>query len=119
MERLAWAVACARWRNGLEAGTAEPVRAALAAGVHGHLKVAGKHGSAPVRWAVVAVVVADRPGELGRLFADAGLTGVNLEDVRIEHAQGRPTGLVELEVSPSAALRLSDGLRGAGWTVRA
>jgi prephenate dehydrogenase len=63
--------------------------------------------------------VADRPGELGRLFADAGATGVNLEDVRIEHAAGRPTGLVELEVRPERAARLADGLRAAGWDVRA
>jgi prephenate dehydrogenase len=43
-------------------------------------------------------VVADQPGELGRLFADIGAAGVNLEDVRIEHTQGRPTGLVELDI---------------------
>ena len=106
-------------RDGLVSGESDPVRDALAAGVLGQRKVPGKHGSAAVRWSVVAVVVADRPGELGRLFADAGATGVNLEDVRIEHAQGRPTGLVELEVSPGAAHRLSEGLRTAGWAVRA
>ncbi|MFN8168749.1 MAG: prephenate dehydrogenase [Candidatus Nanopelagicales bacterium] len=105
-------------RDGLRHGDADPVRAALAEGVAGHLKVPGKHGSAPTTYAVVPVVVADRPGELGRLFADAGATGVNLEDVRIEHAQGRPTGRVELEVRPEAAARLAEGLRGHGWDVR-
>ena len=75
------------------------MRTALEAGVAGRRRVPGKHGAAAVEFAVVvAVSVADRPGELGRLFADAGTTGVNLEDVRIEHAQGRPTGLVELEI---------------------
>jgi prephenate dehydrogenase len=97
---------------------AEAVRSALVAGGAGRSRVAGKHGGAPVRWAVVPVAVADRPGELGRLFADAGATGVNLEDVRIEHAQGRPTGLVELEVAPESARALADGLRAAGWSVR-
>jgi prephenate dehydrogenase len=97
---------------------ASAVRAALRAGGRGRARVAGKHGAAPVRWAVVHVAVADRPGELGRLFADAGSTGVNLEDVRIEHAQGRPTGLVELEVAPDAAATLAAGLRAAGWSVR-
>lgn len=107
-------------RDGLRAGEpgASEVRSALAAGVVGYQRVPGKHGAAPVAWAVVAVSVADRPGELGRLFADAGATGVNLEDVRIEHAQGRPTGLVELEVAPASAEALSEGLRASGWDVR-
>lgn len=107
-------------RDGLRAGEAgaAAVRTSLEAGVVGHRRVPGKHGAAPVTWAVVAVSVADRPGELGRLFADAGATGVNLEDVRIEHAQGRPTGLVELEVSPESASSLADGLRTTGWDVR-
>jgi prephenate dehydrogenase len=108
-------------RDGLRAGEpgAPEVHRALAAGVAGYQRVPGKHGAAPVAWAVVAVSVADRPGELGRLFADAGATGVNLEDVRIEHAQGRPTGLVELEVAPAAAPALAEGLRASGWDVRA
>lgn len=107
-------------RDGLRAGGpgAPEVRGALAAGVAGYQRVPGKHGSAPVAWAVVGVTVADRPGELGRLFADAGATGVNLEDVRIEHAQGRPTGLVELEVAPQSAPVLAEGLRASGWDVR-
>jgi prephenate dehydrogenase len=107
-------------RDGLRSGEpgATEVRRALAAGVAGYQRVPGKHGAAPVAWAVVAVSVADRPGELGRLFADAGATGVNLEDVRIEHAQGRPTGLVELEVAPASADDLAAGLRATGWDVR-
>lgn len=106
-------------RDGLRSGEERPVRTALEAGVAGRRRVQGKHGAAAVEFAVVAVSVADRPGELGRLFADAGTTGVNLEDVRIEHAQGRPTGLVELEIAPGSAAALADGLRAAGWDVRA
>jgi prephenate dehydrogenase len=107
-------------RDGLLAGPqgAARVRGALAAGVAGVRKVPGKHGARPVSYAVVPVVIADRPGELGRLFAAAAATGVNLEDVRIDHAQGRPTGLVELEVQPAAAAVLSAGLRAGGWEVR-
>ena len=51
-------------------------------------------------YAVVPVVLADRPGELARLFADAGAAGVNIEDIRIEHSPGQPVGLVELAVAP-------------------
>lgn len=105
-------------RDGLRAGQAPQVRAALADGVAGAAHVPGKHGSAPVPYAVVPVLIEDRPGELGRLFAAAGATGVNLEDVRIDHAQGRPTGLVELEVGPASAAALAAGLRAAGYEVR-
>jgi prephenate dehydrogenase len=105
-------------RDGLRSGASGEVRAALAAGVSGLRKVPGKHGTEAVAYAVVPVVIEDRPGELGRLFAAAAGTGVNLEDVRIEHAQGRPTGLVELEVAPVAASELVAGLRSAGFEVR-
>jgi len=107
-------------RDGLrgERGGAAAVRDALNAGVLGVARVPGKHGSDPVPYAVVPVVIADRPGELGRLFASAARTGVNLEDVRIDHAQGRPTGLVELEVRPESAVVLGEGLREDGFEVR-
>jgi len=105
-------------RDGLRSGSSGQVRASLAAGVVGVAKVPGKHGSRPVSYVIVPVVIADRPGELGRLFAAAASTEVNLEDVRIEHAQGRPTGLVELEVRPESAPALADGLRAQGFEVR-
>jgi prephenate dehydrogenase len=107
-------------RDGLRAGAdgVERVREALAAGVVGVGRVPGKHGAEPVVYAIVPVVIADRPGELSRLFAAVATTGVNLEDVRIEHSQGRPTGLVELEVGPESAAGLSADLRSAGWELR-
>ena len=45
----------------------------------------------------------DHPGELARLFADAGESGVNIEDVHIDHDPGRPVGLVELVVAEGRA----------------
>ena len=107
-------------RDALREGTTGTgaVHEALSAGVSGSRKVPGKHGTEPMVYAVVPVLIADQPGELGRLFAAVAATGVNLEDVRIDHAQGRPTGLVELEVRPEAVLALATGLRGDGWEVR-
>ncbi|MCF3964107.1 prephenate dehydrogenase [Streptomyces fuscigenes] len=90
----------------------------LRRGNAGRSRVPGKHGAAPLAYEVVAVLVSDRPGELARIFADAGQAGVNVEDVRIEHATGQQAGLVELMVEPSAAPVLSAALRERGWSIR-
>jgi prephenate dehydrogenase len=90
---------------------------AIAAGNDGHARIPGKHGSAPTTYATVTVVVPDRPGELGRLFSDMGETGVNLEDLHLEHSPGQPVGLAELSVLPSAREKLETSLRERGWTV--
>jgi len=90
---------------------------AIAAGNAGQARIPGKHGSAPTRYAAVTVVVPDRPGELGRLFSDMGETGVNLEDLHLEHSPGQPVGLAELSVLPAARELLESELRARGWTV--
>lgn len=90
----------------------------LRRGNAGQAKVPGKHGSAPKAYEVVAVLIGDQPGELARLFADAGRAGVNIEDVRIEHSTGQQAGLVQLMVEPSAAARLTAALRERGWSIR-
>ena len=54
----------------------------------------------------------------GGLFVAAGDLEVNLEDVRIEHVLGRPSGLVDLFVRPDLEQVLVEGLTGAGFDVR-
>jgi prephenate dehydrogenase len=66
----------------------------------------------------VAVLISDRPGELAGIFADAGKAGINVEDVRIEHATGQQAGLVQLMVEPSVAPALASALRERGWSIR-
>jgi prephenate dehydrogenase len=61
----------------------------------------------------VAVVLRDRPGELLALFTASA--GVNIEDLRIDHAPHQPTGVVDLAVLPEAAADLARALRAAGW----
>jgi prephenate dehydrogenase len=46
------------------------------------------------------------------------MAGVNIEDVRIEHATGQQAGLVQLMVEPKAAPVLSAALRERGWALR-
>jgi len=90
----------------------------LRRGNAGQVRVPGKHGSAPRVYEVVAVLIDDQPGQLARIFADAGRAGVNIEDVRIEHATGQQAGLVQLMVEPQAAPVLSAALRERGWAIR-
>lgn len=99
------------------AGT-EGIEDVLRRGNAGRTRVPGKHGAAPAAYEVVAVLITDRPGELARIFADAGLAGVNIEDVRIEHATGQQAGLVQLMVAPSAAPALAATLKDRGWSIR-
>ncbi|WP_405678713.1 prephenate dehydrogenase [Streptomyces sp. NBC_01511] len=99
-------------------GGTEGIEDVLRRGNAGRVRVPGKHGAAPASYETVAVLIGDRPGELARIFADAGSAGVNIEDVRIEHATGQEAGLVQLMVEPSAAPVLSAALRERGWSIR-
>jgi prephenate dehydrogenase len=87
----------------------------LEQGVAGTRAIPGKHGG-PVRpTRSVFVSVPDHPGELARLFADAGASEVNIEDVHIDHDPGRPVGLVELLVEEGRAEHLLVSLESRGW----
>ncbi|MEU6085130.1 prephenate dehydrogenase [Streptomyces sp. NPDC047108] len=90
----------------------------LRRGNAGRERVPGKHGAAPATYELVTVLIGDQPGELGRIFSDAGRVGVNIEDVRIEHATGQQSGLIQLMVEPAAAPVLTSALRERGWSIR-
>ena len=66
----------------------------------------------------MTVQVKDEPGQLADLFVAAGRLGVNLEDVRIEHVLGRPSGLIDLYVRPQLATVLMSGLTEQGFDLR-
>lgn len=105
----------------LESGEAveidEAVRALVTRGRAGRAMLPGKHGRRAVPLAVVRCIVPDAPGSLARLFADAALFAVNIEDVRVDHAPGQPIGFAELFVVPDDRDRLVRGLREREWTV--
>jgi prephenate dehydrogenase len=96
-------------------GKRKELTAILEQGVAGTTAIPGKHGGPARQTASVFVSVPDHPGELARLFADAGASGVNIEDVRIDHDPGRPTGLVELLVAPDMEEHLLTSLESRGW----
>jgi prephenate dehydrogenase len=90
----------------------------LERGGAGVARIPGKRGGPAPSYAIVQVVIGDRPGELARLFQAAGDAGINIEDVGIEHSPGLPAGVAELAVRPEAAGRLVEALAAGGWPVR-
>jgi prephenate dehydrogenase len=98
-------------------GEREPLAAILERGLAGTLAIPGKHGAPPRPTGSVFVSVPDHPGELARLFADAGESQVNIEDVRIDHDPARDTGQVELVVDEARAEHLMASLEARGWAI--
>ncbi|MFC0042060.1 prephenate dehydrogenase [Actinomadura rayongensis] len=110
------AVAASLLRDGSE-GAAGHVADLLLRGNAGRSRIPGKHGGPGQAFATVTVVIPDRPGELAMIFQAAGIAGVNIEDVTIEHSPGRPLGVLEIAVQPEAAETLAAELRARGWSV--
>ncbi len=106
-----------RLRDAVASGDREVLGELLAQGVAGTQAIPGKHGGPLRPTNSVFVAVPDHPGELARLFADAGQAEVNIEDVHIDHDPGREVGLVELVVDVTRAEHLVTSLSERGWTV--
>ena len=118
-ERLAdYQAALERVQSALSKADATGLESVLALGNAGRSRIPGKHGLAPRDWATVAIVIDDAPGQLAAIFASAGRLGVNIEDVRIDHALGRAAAIIELDVAPDIADSLSRGLAADGWQLR-
>ena len=100
-----------------ESESAKRVTDLLVRAVAGAARIPGKRGGPAPEYVVLQVVIADRPGELYRLFQAASDADVNIEDVSIEHSPGLPVGAAELWVRPDEAGRLADALRDRGWPV--
>jgi prephenate dehydrogenase len=99
------------------APSSDALRRQLERGVAGTQKIPGKHGAQPVRYSQVVVEIPDQPGALGRLFADVGEAGVNVEDISIEHDQVRQVGYLALSVTPDRAEELAALMVKRGWKV--
>jgi prephenate dehydrogenase len=91
------------------------LEAVLDRGVAGTRAIPGKHGGPARPTTSVFVSIPDTPGALARLFADAEASGVNIEDLRIDHDPGRATGLLELLVDEERAEHLLTSLEARDW----
>lgn len=118
LDRVVTALTSAALATGPEdvaPGALAAIADAIAAGNAGQARIPGKHGGTHKAYAVVTVLVPDQPGELARLLTDVGDAGVNLEDLRIEHAAGRPVGMAAISVLPDREGHLVDALTQRGW----
>lgn len=82
----------------------------------GRQLIPGKHGGKR-QYVVLPVLIDDTPGQLKRLFNDAGDANINIEDVSMEHSPGQPTGVVQISVAPESADELLAYLHGRGWRI--
>ncbi len=102
----------------LESRDRERIEHTLRAGNEGKLRIPGKHGTGVNRFESVNVMISDQPGALAELFAGIGALNVNLEDVRIEHVMGAPSGIVQLYVRAGDSETLESGLENQGFDTR-
>lgn len=87
----------------------------LATGRSGRTRISGKHGARTAPYEVVAVRIGDEAGELAKLLTCAGQVGVNIEDVHIDHSDGRGDGLAHLSVTQGSANALREAFAARGW----
>ena len=63
------------------------------------------------------VKVPDIAGSLARLFQAVGDTGINIEDLELEHSPGAAFGVARLAIEPNAASLLAEKLAVKGWEI--
>lgn len=105
-------------RDGVGApGVMRVLAGAIEQGRQGVARIPGKHGGAARRYGEVIVFIPDKPGELGRLFNEVGVAGINIEDLRLEHSAGAKLGVATLSVLPARVAELMAHLEALGWRV--
>lgn len=98
-------------------GSQADIAQLVAEGNAGVVRIPGKHGAPPQSFAVVTVIVDDRPGQISAVLNDVASVGVNVEDLRMEHSAGHQVGMVELSVLPGRRDELAQALTEMGWKV--
>jgi prephenate dehydrogenase len=97
-------------------GARKVIAEEMAAGNAGVARLPGKHGQNR-RFAQIVVLIDDRPGQLAQLLTELGELNINLEDLRLEHAEGAQMGMVEFSVIPEVRETLVTELEKRNWRV--
>jgi prephenate dehydrogenase len=103
-------------RNVDAPGSRRAIAREISAGNDGVARLPGKHGQNR-RFASLIVLIDDTPGQLARLLTEIGELGINLEDLRLEHAEGAQMGLVEFSVLPDVVETLAAELEKRNWRI--
>ena len=98
-------------------GSQADIAQLVAEGNSGVVRIPGKHGAPPQSFAVVTVIVDDKPGQIAAVLNDITTVGVNVEDLRMEHSAGHQVGMVEVSVLPGRRDELAEALTEMGWKV--
>jgi prephenate dehydrogenase len=109
--------ALGRGAPGGSAAAAATVRDLIERGNRGRASLPLKRSDGAEALTSVLVAVPDRPGQLAGVLVCAADSGINVEDVHVEHLSGRPRGLVELVVRQVEAAAARQALSAAGWDV--
>ena len=96
------------------------VQRVVARGRRGVTGLPGKHGrDQTTLWEPVVIVIPDRPGALADIFVSATASGVNIEDVFMEHDPVLEVGYLTLSVDGTEpAARLAAVMVESGWQLR-
>lgn len=97
-------------------GARKVIAEEMSAGNAGVARLPGKHGQNK-RYAQIVVLIDDRPGQLAQLLTELGELNINLEDLRLEHAEGAQMGMVEFSVVPEVRETLVSELEKRSWRV--
>ncbi|WP_311519393.1 prephenate dehydrogenase [uncultured Actinomyces sp.] len=98
-------------------GSVAAINTAISQGNEGVSRIPGKHGGVQRRWAIVEVLIPDKPGELGRLFTELGAAGINIEDLTMDHSAHQRVGLAQIFVNPTVAKEAEKELEMRGWRI--
>ena len=99
----------------LRGGSVGAINRVMTAGNQGVSRIPGKHGGAPSRYAEIEVLIPDEPGALGRLFSELGESGINIEDLVLEHSAGAQAGVARVMIDPAVSDRCVADLQERGW----
>lgn len=97
-------------------GARKVIAEEMAAGNTGVARLPGKHGQNR-RFTQIVVLIDDRPGQLAQLLTELGELNINVEDLRLEHAEGALMGMVEFSVVPEVRETLIMELTKRDWRV--
>ncbi len=90
----------------------------LELGRENHARIPGKHGGKKRDYWYLPIIIADKPGQLAKIFDACALVSANVEDLTIEHTPGQESGLVTLALSKADSVKVYEQLTNDGWRVQ-